>query len=1003
MKLAITARMGAALLLLSCLNTSTPLHAQTTEQQQATKEIRGRVVNKDNQPLVGVSVMIKGTQQGTVTDQDGRFVLTTPANAELEISNMGFASQTLRVTGVSGAITISLAESDTTLDDVVVIGYGAIKKKDVTGAIASIDGKTLQKAMTSDVSQALNGRVAGVNAIKSSNRPGAGFNIEIRGVNSFNFSNEPLYVINGVPSNTGMRHLNPSDIESIEVLKDASSSAIYGSRGANGVVIITTRGAGKKDGFEINYNGFAGLKGAARIPDMIGSKGNGLEYVDYRVALWSNKYGPSSLSRPDFLTPEEKERVRYGEYYDWSREVLKTGMINNHNISASGGNAKTSYTFGLGYLGEEGIVGREKFDRFTANLGLEHRLNSAIKMGFNTYASKVKIDEGSSEALINAYFIPPIVSPYDADGNLLFRAQPTSSKFNPLIDMQNDKRQRDEMYLNVMGFLEVTPVKDISFKTQIAMQYDNYTYGTFKGTMTQAKAGVNPPEAYKGTGTNLNYVWDNILTVRKQIADDHKFHFIGLFSIQKDQHDAAGMRGDGLPYNSDWHAIQTADQITDVTSNYWESSMVSFMGRLNYTFKDKYLLTVTNRYDGSSRLAPGNRWGMMPSAALGWHISRENFMQHAHWLNDLKLRVSYGLTGNNNVRHDVTQTRLSMSRYNFGNLGTNGFGLGGEIGNPNLKWEMTSEWNAGLDFSLLKNRISGTVDVYKRITKDLIFERRVANVNGYSSFLENIGSTSNEGVELGLNTVNIAQKNFTWRTNVTISRNRNKIVDLYGDKTSDIANRWFIGKPIRVIYDYNFQGIWQADEKDQAAVLGKAPGHIKIEDVNGDGNFDERDMKILGTPNPDWTGGITNTFTYKNFDFSVFVYIRKGGLYNDQFTYMFTAWDNEHWNKLDVKYWTPENRSNEYPGIGAVSLHTQVLGHVSGTFVKIQNINMGYTFNNKTISKLKAKQLRVYTTVQNPFTFTNYKGFDPESIGENPYSNLSVMPIMYTLGVNLSL
>ncbi|MBO9635241.1 MAG: TonB-dependent receptor, partial [Chitinophagaceae bacterium] len=981
------------ILMLLCMLCPALLMAQ---QPAASKTVKGTILDSAGNALPGASITILGTSRGTTSDANGAFQLTAPNNGKLEISLLGYSTQTFAVADIDGPLTVKLTVSASSLDGVVVIGYGTIRKKDVTGAIQTIDGATLEKSMMPDATQALNGRVAGVNVLKTSNRPGAGFNVQVRGTNSFNFSNEPLYVIDGIPTTNGMRYLNPSDIESIDVLKDASSSAIYGSRGSNGVVIITTKGAKKKDGFDVNFNGYAGIKVPARIPDMIGSRGDGLEYVDYRIALWTNKYGPSSLSRPDFLTPAEKERVRYGEYYDWSREVLKSGLIHNHSINASGGSEKTSYTFGMGYFDEEGITGRERFKRMTANLGIEHRMSSKIKLGFNSYGSKVNIDEGSAEALINAYFLPPIVSPYDANGNMLFKVQPTSSKVNPLIDMENDIREREEYYANIAGFIEVSPIKDLSIKSQFASQFDTYTYGTFKGLYTQANSGVNPPSAYKATGKSFNWVWDNIITWKKNIGKEHKIHAIGLFSIQKDQHESSQMRGEGLPYNSGWHAIQTADQITGVESNYWESAMVSFMGRVNYTYKGKYLLTLTTRYDGTSRLAKNNRWGMMPSAALGWQLSEEDFMKGISFVNDLKLRLSYGLTGNNNVRHDVTHTRLSMSRYLLGDKGTVGFGLGNEIGNPNLKWEMTSELNAGLDFGLFRNRIRGSLDVYKRITRDLIFERKVANINGYSSFLENIGSTSNEGIELGLSTVNVSTKNFTWKTDLTFSKNRNKIRDLYGDKKDDIANRWFIGQPMKVIYDYKFLGIWQTSEKAAAAPYGKAPGHIKIEDRNDDKAFDERDMVILGTPNPDWTGGITNTFTYKNWDLSAFVYIRKGGLYDDPFTFMFTAWDNEHWNKLDVNYWTPENGSNEYPGIGAVSLHTQVLSKVKGTFVKIQNLTAGYTFEAEKLKRVKMKNLRIYGTVNNPFTFSKYLGSDPESIGEDPYSTLSIMPMSFT-------
>jgi TonB-linked SusC/RagA family outer membrane protein len=462
------------------------------------------------------------------------------------------------------------------------------------------------------------------------------------------------------------------------------------------------------------------------------------------------------------------------------------------------------------------------------------------------------------------------------------------------------------------------------------------------------------------------------------------------------------MRGDGLPYESDWYAIQTTDEILDVSSDYWESSMVSLMGRLNYTFDDKYLLTVTARYDGSSRLHASHRWGLMPSVALAWQAKNETFLRDVNWLNQLKLRLSWGKTGNSSVPYDVSLTKLDQIRYNYGDNGVNGFGMGSSKGNTNLRWEMTSEWNAGIDFGFFGNRLTGTVDVYDRVTKDLIFARSVANLNGFSSILENIGSTGNRGVELSLHGYNIDNKNFQWRTDLTFSLNRNRIIDLYGDKQDDLANRWFIGQPISVIYDFNFLGIWQEEEAAEAEKFGQVPGHIKVEDITPDYSLNEKDYKILGTPNPDWTAGLTNTFTYKNLDLSVSMYIRFGGLYNDEFTYMFTGWDNEHWNKLDVEYWTPENRSNKYPQVGAISYYTQVLSQVSGTFLKIQNITLGYTFDQPWTKKLGLKQARIYAAVQNPFTFTNYLGPDPEAIGEDVYTQLSLYPIITTLGLNIT-
>ena len=413
-------------------------------------------------------------------------------------------------------------------------------------------------------------------------------------------------------------------------------------------------------------------------------------------------------------------------------------------------------------------------------------------------------------------------------------------------------------------------------------------------------------------------------------------------------------------------------------------------------------LEFSGRYDGTSRLATGNQWGFMPSAAVGWQMKNENFLKNVDWLNSLKLRVSWGKSGNNSIDHDITWTKLDLTHYIYGGKGENAFGLGDRKGNKDLRWEMTSEWNYGIDFGFLNNRINGTIDVYNRTTKDLIFARSVGNLNGYGSILENIGTSSNKGVEIGLNTVNISKKDFTWKTNLTFSLNRNKIVDLYGDKKDDLANRWFIGQPMKVIYDLEKVGIWQTEDKELAAKYGQVPGHIRVADLDENYVIDERDYKVLGSPSPDWTAGMTNTFTYKNWDLSFYMYARIGGTYNDDFTYMFTAWDNEHWNKLNVKYWTPENHSNEYQQIGAQSYHTQVLGKISGSFLKIQNITLGYTLPENWMKKMKMKNARAYINVQNPFTFTDYLGPDPETIGEDVYKSLSLYPMTFTFGVNLT-
>ncbi len=965
--------------------------------------VNGVVTDNGGLPIPGVNVVVKGTTNGTITNIDGKYQITVNKTEGeiLKFSFIGMVTKEVTI-GSSTTINVQLETESFGIEEVVAIGYGTVKKKDLTGSIETVTGDELKKAMNTDITESLNGRISGVLVTKSSNRPGASMSMEIRGKNSINFSNEPLYVIDGIPSYSGMKHLNASDIESIDVLKDASSTAIYGSRGANGVVIITTKGSNIKEGVNtIEYSGNVGVKVATRIPDMIGNMGNGDEYVDYREALWRKKYGPNSLSRPDFLTLGEKTRIKNGEYYDWIREVSNPGLVTNHNLNSSAGFKNTTYAFGVGYTSDDGLVGNEKFERITANVRLDHKLSEKLKTGVTAYISKNKTNYGANGALMNAYLIPPIASPYDENFEQTFIVQPTSSKINPNIQAENNIREGTNFYSNFSGFLEFKPVSFISLKSMVAYQFDTGNYGEWIDVYTQQKSGVNPNEAYRGENNNNNIVWDNIITIDKKFNENNRLNVIGLFSLQKDTHLGSGMRGEDLPYDSYWHAIQTASEIRDVSSYYWESSLISYMLRANYTFHEKYMLTLTGRYDGTSRLQKENQWGFMPSVALGWQIKEESWLKDAEKVSNLRLRLSYGKSGNNNLRHDQTWTKLTQSRYTFGTNGENGFGISNEKGNSELKWEMTSEVNMGIDFGFFKSRVSGTIDIYSRKTEDLILKRAISAVNGYNSVFQNIGTTANKGFELGVKTVNISSQKFNWTTNLTFSLNRNKILELYGDNMDDLGNRWFIGEPIRVIYDFKQLGIWQEEEEDEAAKYGQSVGHIKVEDVNGDFSMDEKDYQIIGSPTPSWTAGMENRLEYRNLYLSIDMYARVGGLYNDQFAYMFTAWDNEHWNKLDVEYWTPENRSNKYQQVGAVSYYTQVLGKVSGTFLKVRNITFGYNFRESFLNRISLKDAQLYVAVQNPFTFTNYIGADPEIIGENVNSQLSLYPMTFSTGVNI--
>lgn len=967
---------------------------------QNVKTIKGTIKDVDGFPMIGATVYVEGTSNGSASDEKGEFSLNVQEGETVTVALIGYETQSFVITDKSPSYyEITLNEDKELLEEAVVIGYSKIAKKDLTGSIESISGDDIVKSMNVNATEALNGRVSGVLVTKASNRPGADMSVQIRGINSFNYSNEPLYVIDGVPSQTGLRNINPEDIESLDILKDASSCAIYGSRGANGVIIVTTKGASMKEGFSIEYNGSIGYKTPTRMPDMLGSKGNGMEYVNFRIKQWTEKFGQSSLGTPSFLTDNERRHIKYGEYYDWLREFSHDGLTNSHTVTASGGSKNFSYSFGVGFLDDGGLAGSEHFRRLTANMGLEYRMADKVTMGMQAYMAQSDINHGSPDALLNAYYITPIVGRYEPDGTPTFTHRP-DGRVNPFVQDENTKNESDGWAFNVAAHLSYKPIKDLKIKTQVAAQYDGAVNGYWTGTMSQYGQGVNEPYANRSEGYNQNFVWDTTAEYDKLFKGGHKLNVLALFSMQKEVHQGSGMTGEGLPYDSDWHAIQTAEQITNVNSSYWEASMMSVMARANYVYKDRYLFTVAARYDGTSRLSSKHRWGLLPSVAIGWSLKNESFLANVDWLNTLKIRASWGKTGNNNIGYNITQTQVALNPYIFGDEGVKGFGLTDILGNPDLRWEMTAEYNVGLDFGFLDNRIKGTLDLYRRTTTDLIFQRQIADVNGYSSVMQNIGTTQNSGIELTLNTVNISKKNFAWSTDITFSLNRNKIIDLDGTKTDDLANRRFIGYPMNVIYDVEQVGIWQEWEKDEALSYGAAPGWPKIMDYYPDGQIDANDYHILGTPSPDFTIGMNNTFVYKNWDLSIYMYSQVGGLYNDPFTYYFTGLNNQDWNKLDVPYWTPENQNNKYPGVGLECLWTQVLSQVSGTFLKIQNITLGYTFSEELMSKAHLQGLRLYLAVQNPFTFSNYLGSDPQIIGEDLSTQLSLYPMTFTFGVN---
>ncbi len=960
-----------ALLLCMGFSVIAPVHVygtegMSTEALQQNKKVTGQVTDEQGEPIIGASVKIVGTTQGIVTDLDGNFTLDAPSKVTLEISYIGFLSQKVAATPGS-PVRVTLHSDEQALDEVVVVGYGSVKRSDVTGSVSSLDASSITSASQTNAIDAMQGRISGVNITRNAARPGGSYNIVIRGKSSINNSNEPLWVIDGIPTSSDARDLNPADIEKIDVLKDASATAIYGSRGANGVVIVTTK-RGKEGKFSINYDGYYGARVASNLPNMM----NGDEFVKFRTDLFQSQGKSTDRSNAEFFTPEEWERIDNGIYTDWIDLVMRTGQQYSNTITASGGDAKGTFSLGIGQLHEEGTVRDQDYNRYNLHLNVNRKFLKSWEMGGSLYFTYSKQNEGSYETLRSAYRLPQVAYPYDADGNLTYHVFRNDATTNPLLESTDDGEHRENKRYRVFG--------------NVYLPQMLYTRnGVLVGTNAKNSSGNSAiVEVKYNQSLYWSYVWDNQLTYDKRF-DKHHLNASLVQSIQMEQWETSGQSAKNFPFNSYWYNIGSAglSNQTASTTNFQKRTLASVLARVQYSYNDRYLLTVSGRYDGSSRLADGNKWSFFPSTALAWRMTEEDFMKPLTAISNLKLRLSYGVTGNDAVSIYGTQSGVSRLNYDYGGNVIAAYYKSG-LANKNLTWEKTHEINVGLDFGFFRNRINGSIDIYQRDAKDLIMKRNIPSTTGWTSIWDNIGWVRNRGVELALNTVNIQSKNFGWETNITFSKNNNKIVELYNGKQDDVANKWFIGEPLDVNYDYVYDGIWQSNEADEAAKYGQSPGQVKVKDLDSNGVINSDDKRIIGQRSPKWIGSITNTFTYKNFDLSVYIYTQQGAQLQDAFMSAYMTYEGNY-KQVSVDYWTPENPSTKYPQPGNKGKYFDSMRYVDVSFVRVGSITLGYNLPKSLLEKVNVKQARLYVTTNNPFTFTSYKGFDPEWATQNTW------------------
>lgn len=1012
------------LLALSCLPLSEMAAEQvdgmavspiTQEVLQNSVKITGKVVDVQGEPVIGATVMEKGTTNGIITDVDGNFTLNVSLNRKLQVSYVGYQTQEITI-GSNRTLRITLKEDSELLDEVVVVGYGTMKKSDLTGAISSVSTETLVRGGNANAIGALQGSVAGVSILKSNNKPGGGYDIKIRGVSSISGSSAPLVVIDGIPG-ASLDNINPDDIEKIDILKDASSTAIYGSRATNGVVMVTTKKGSLGDP-KISYSGYAGFRNYTHVPEMM----SGDEYVQLAMenarALNNNNY---KTLEEIFTDPSELKAAKDRNYYDWVDAITSPAFMTSHTISATGGTEKAKYTLGGGYYFEDGMQFPQEFSRYNMRAAVDLKANDYLSFGGSLYMTHSVRDTGNSSLMVDALRMRPTQHPYSLVTGEEIWKYTSNGMFNPLITNQNEFNKTKKLNILSNVYVKLTPVKGLELTSSFASNMTNDQIGQYRGVWTKALQGTA-----KGA-TNLldknnytNWVWDNIV----RYSWEHKIHkidFTGVYSLQQNQDEKMRGASKDLPFNSLWYNLQ-GGEMTSMTSSYVQSNLMSFLGRINYTLADKYMLTASLRYDGSSKLADGNKWSLFPSVAVAWRLKEEAFMQSVDWLSNLKLRLSYGQTGNDTVSPYSTNGTIAGSQYySFGTntvIGT----YPNNIRNDKLGWERTSEYNVGVDFGFFDNRISGSVEYYNRLTKDLIMNKSIPTHLGYSSVRDNVGSVRNQGFEIMLNTENIRLKDFSWQTTFTLSYNKNEIVDLafkedlgvYSDRLKgmqgDYNNRWFIGQPVQLNWDLETIGVWQLGEEEAAKKYGQKPGQFKVSDYNNDGVINDKDRFINGSRIPNWTGGMTNTFRYQEFDLSFHMHFQTGARLRNQF-YVSYALENNNANLGNMKkdYWTPENPTNSCAQPSNMGPYRdqnttgKSVSHIvqKTDFLKVSYITLGYTFKKNLLNRIKMSNLRLYATVQNPFTFTGFSGFDPEQPSEQ-VSNSDMITCNVLFGLNVS-
>ncbi|MDO4758697.1 MAG: TonB-dependent receptor [Rikenellaceae bacterium] len=989
----------------------------------AQQRVTGTVTDATGEPVIGASVIVEGTTVGTTTGIDGEYAIAAPGDATLVFSFLGFKDQAIKV-GSQTTINVTLTEDAAALDEVVVIGYGTVKKRDLTGAVASVKSETITMTPTSNPMEALQGRVAGLDITKSSGQAGSGVNMQLRGNRSFTASGTPTFIIDGMPGDYST--LNPNDIESIEVLKDASSTAIYGSSGANGVILITTK-QGQAGKVNVNFNAYVGVNGWSTMPEVL----QGEAYMENRRQAARNA-GIYVNDEALFTDPTLYAAYKAGQNINWVDAIMDTGMTQNYSLSVSGGNDKTKAYMSFNFSDEKGQYANDENKVYSTNIRVDHQVNKWLAAGVNMQGSFTYRDSAWAK-LDDGLTAIPFGELYNENGEL--NPVLPGGEYNLLLntDQNNYRNHGQNTRLYVNPYIRITPLKGLTIESRLngSLGYSRSNSFVGQGSFQYVRAGGNwetDTSATVNKNESYSYKWENIVTYNFTIADDHDFTVTGVTSYNHNQSDNASMTGTGIKNNKTlWYDLANAVTMQNSTS-YSMSKGMAYIGRLNYSYKGRYLFSASVRHDGSSRLADDYRWDTFPAVSAAWRISDESFMEGTRdWMDNLKLRVGYGETGTASIDPYSSVSSLEQTMITIGDqLIQPTYNFTQTIANKSLGWERSKSWNIGIDASFFRGRIDLTMDYYNTKTEGVIWQKNLPIINGGYAYNKpfntnvNIAETKNKGIEILLNTRNIVKKDFTWNSTFTFAYNKEEITKLAGTENDVVINGDYalaIGEAVNSYRELKKVGIWQTDEAAEAAIFGQKPGHIKVDvpgmvrhaegssvyytKVDADGvehRYDATntyaisgaDAQILGHNSPDWTMGINNTFTYKNFDLSIYMYLRWGSMFKYNLA---TDYDPTGENNYPAHFnvWSPENPSNDFPALDAnisnkLADYTgfSSLAYVDGSFFKIKNITLGYTLPSKVCKKIGIQNLRVYGTITNPLVVAKsdiLKDYDPELNG----------------------